>query len=77
MAFLTGLKLAAALTVARFYNNIGGLSIHTPFNGVYRKSSFNTKNQNAARGSIPGGGAQECHRRRIGGFYGMRKHDVF
>jgi hypothetical protein len=76
MAFLTGLKLAAAMAAARMANTIGGLSIHsTAFRGVYRKSSL--RNRSTNKYSTPGSGQQECFRRRNGGFYDVRKRSMF
>lgn len=76
MAFLTGLDLRAHLQALRLSNLMRGVTEST-WLGLTGKSSFRTKNQDATSGSTPGGGAQECYRRKIGGFYKERKHASF
>lgn len=77
MAFLTGAKLASHLAMLRMQNKLGTISAFNVFHGIGRKSSLRRRHQNATYGERPGSGEQECYRRKIGGFYGVRKHEIF
>lgn len=76
MGFLTGNALRAHLDGLRLSNLMRGVTEST-WRGVVRKSIFRIRKQNASHGSISGDGAQECYRRKIGGFYKERKHASF
>lgn len=74
MGFVTGIKLAQALATLRMSNKMVG-TMYDSWRGLGGQRSSLRPRPQQYRGTSQG--EQECYRRRVGGFYKERKHDVF